>query len=116
MCCLKYEYCPKRAPGSVPHSELPEPGTEVMTEDGCGRVLSIDPATSSVTVQFSDGRTCSFPADSVEPVNGGCEGACEGSCGGACAGSSDDSCDGGTGGGNGAGGGCGGGCDGRAES
>lgn len=112
MCCLKYEYCPKRAPGSVPHSELPEPGTEVMTEDGCGRVLSIDPATSSVTVQFSDGRTCSFPADSVEPVNGGCEGACEGSCGGACAGSSDDSCDGGTGGGNGAGGGC----DGRAES
>ena len=43
----------------MPHSELPEPGTEVMTEDGCGRVLDRS-ATSSVTVQFSDGRTCSF--------------------------------------------------------
>ena len=54
--------------------ELPKPGSRVMTENGCGRVISVDPTTMSVTVQFADGTTSSLSADDVEPGCGGCEG------------------------------------------
>ncbi|OPZ65554.1 MAG: hypothetical protein BWY85_00494 [Firmicutes bacterium ADurb.Bin506] len=74
MCCLKYESTPKRAQTPAKAGELPKPGSRVMTENGCGRVISVDPTTMSVTVQFADGTTSSLSADDVEPGCGGCEG------------------------------------------
>lgn len=73
MCCLKYESCPKRAQvAPVKAEELPRPGSKVMTETGCARVISVDPTTLSVTVQFADGTTSSLSAADVEPGCGGC--------------------------------------------
>lgn len=73
MCCLKYESCPKRnAQTPAKPDELPKPGSKVMTDTGCGKVISVDPKASSVTVQFADGRTAPFDAAAVEPGCGGC--------------------------------------------
>ncbi len=72
MCCLKYESCPKRAPAMASSDDLPRPGARVTTEKGCGKVISVDPTTLSVTVQFPDGKTSPFSVADIEPGCVGC--------------------------------------------
>lgn len=66
MCCLKYESSTRRAS----REDLPAPGARVVTPEGDGKVLSIDPETRSVTVRLDNGQRVSLSAAEVELPEG----------------------------------------------
>lgn len=61
MCCLVYEqHVYKRM-----RRRLPRPGTDVYTEDGAGKVISVDIINERVTVEHEDMQRRTFPVNEV---------------------------------------------------
>lgn len=82
MCCLRYEYDLYREA----RARLPQPGAEVQTPDGRGRVVEQHVLAGTVRVLLSDGREREYPADAVyRPVVRGCAVLSGGACTGGCA-------------------------------
>lgn len=62
MCCLRFEsehYEDARA-------ALPEPGSLVITIEGEGRVVSVNPLRSTVNVELENKRQLEFPVEEIE--------------------------------------------------
>ncbi|GAA2720278.1 stage 0 sporulation family protein [Actinocorallia aurantiaca] len=61
MCCLKYEHPLYQEA----RQRMPDPGTEVSTPEGTGRVVGINVPSDQVTVRLDSGRRCACPSASV---------------------------------------------------
>jgi cell fate regulator YaaT (PSP1 superfamily) len=64
MCCLRYESDHYEAKDQRP--ELFQPGQEVITVEGEGKVVGINGSRSTVKVELLDGKTMEFPVEEVD--------------------------------------------------
>jgi cell fate regulator YaaT (PSP1 superfamily) len=62
-CCLVYEFEQYVAA----RKELPKRGKQVVTPQGDGRVVDVNPITMQVGVEFQDGSTRSYGRDALQP-------------------------------------------------
>lgn len=61
MCCLKYESDCYASANCCKRAVAPRVGTEVVTLDGEGKVVALNPAKKTATVSFADSKTKDYP-------------------------------------------------------
>lgn len=62
-CCLKYEYEQYREA----RKGMPKRNKRVITPDGEGKVIDLNPLSNQVTVMFEDGRRVNYPKEDIQP-------------------------------------------------